>query len=111
MITFEDITVDAKKKYCFDYISNELPIMSDVPDHRTVGECTNKIHGFKYSIIGWDHYYNPVTDDYDVVFAGSYRFFSITNNYIHKGLGYVSHNKVEYRDMEQLTEDCELDFY
>ena len=107
MITFDDIVVVAKRKYRFSNISRKSYSLKDIPDHRLVGSCENKIHGFKYSIIRWDHYYNPETGDYDVVFEGSYRFFSITNNFENKNLKDMTWEKFEDYDMMYLTEECE----
>ena len=108
MVTFEDITLNSK--YNFDYISCERKSMNDIYSHKIVGGY-NKIHGFKYSIIMWDHYYNPEIDDYDVVFEGSYRFFSITNNFENKSLTDMTWKRFEDYNMEALTKDLEIELY
>lgn len=107
MITFDDITVDIddnlKRKLNNKYYTFDDLWYCDLDIY-----TGNRITGFKYSIIGWDHYYNYTTGDYDVVFEGSHTFFSITRN-MQEDYNTLTEKSEEfaYKDMEWLAMMCE----
>lgn len=106
MVTFEDISIDVDYNSRRILNRNKYDSMDDIYCHNSIGGV--KISGFKYYIIGWNHFYNFKTGDYDVVFEGSPNFLSITTNRREEYMTLTERSEsFYYYNMKQLSEDCE----